>query len=95
MMPDADAACPHETWSGEAREAQNMVYFMVGEGVGGWYSYRWENLSWSSSPGGEIGHTSINLFGPRCVCGNYGCLESYCSIPNVLKKAQEATWFRK
>ena len=27
------------------------------------------------------------------MCGNYGCLESYCSIPNVLKKAQEVVWF--
>lgn len=27
----------------------------------------------------EIGHMSININGPRCVCGNYGCLELYCS----------------
>ena len=25
------------------------------------------------------GHTSICYNGPRCACGNYGCLENYCS----------------
>lgn len=27
----------------------------------------------------EIGHMSIDINGPRCVCGNRGCLELYCS----------------
>ncbi|MGB4412362.1 MAG: ROK family transcriptional regulator [Atribacterales bacterium] len=93
MMHDADAACLHETWSGEARETQNLVYFMVGEGVGAGILIDGKIYRGHHRQGGEIGHTSVNLFGPRCVCGNYGCLESYCSIPNVLKKAQEVVWF--
>ena len=28
---------------------------------------------------GEIGHMSVNYKGPKCVCGNRGCLENYCS----------------
>lgn len=32
----------------------------------------------------EFGHTSINMNGPRCDCGNYGCAELYASIPNLL-----------
>jgi len=93
MMPDADAACLHEIWSGEGRETQNMVYFMVGEGVGAGILLEGKIYRGYHHQGGEIGHTSVNLFGPRCVCGNYGCLENYCSIPNILKKAQEMVWF--
>ena len=29
---------------------------------------------------GEFGHNTINFNGPRCECGNYGCLEKYCSF---------------
>ena len=28
---------------------------------------------------GEIGHISVNMYGPMCECGNRGCLELYCS----------------
>lgn len=32
----------------------------------------------------EFGHTSINMNGPRCDCGNFGCAELYASIPNLV-----------
>ncbi|MBZ4665560.1 ROK family transcriptional regulator [Mahella sp.] len=35
--------------------------------------------------GGEVGHISIDINGRRCNCGNKGCLETYASIPAVLK----------
>lgn len=36
----------------------------------------------------EIGHMSIDVNGPRCVCGNYGCLELYCSAIAFAKMVQ-------
>lgn len=36
---------------------------------------------------GEIGHISIDVNGPRCQCGNYGCLELYCSAIEFVKEA--------
>ena len=38
--------------------------------------------------GNEFGHTSINMNGPRCGCGNYGCAELYASIPNLMASVQ-------
>lgn len=35
---------------------------------------------------GEAGHTSINLDGPMCACGNRGCLEEYAAIPALLRR---------
>ena len=37
--------------------------------------------------GNEFGHTSINMNGPRCDCGNFGCAQLYASIPNLLIEA--------
>ncbi|HEY5584564.1 MAG TPA: ROK family protein, partial [Ruminiclostridium sp.] len=38
--------------------------------------------------GSEVGHTSIDINGKACSCGNRGCLESFASIPSVLKNIQ-------
>ena len=38
---------------------------------------------------GEIGHTTIDLNGRHCKCGNYGCLEAYASGPAIATRARE------
>ncbi|MGQ9622519.1 MAG: ROK family protein [Candidatus Caldatribacteriaceae bacterium] len=93
MMSNADAACLHETWCGNAKETQNMVYFMVGESVGAGILIEGKVYQGKHKKAGEIGHTSINVFGPRCVCGNYGCLEMYCGTQKIVEKAREIGWF--
>lgn len=36
--------------------------------------------------GNEVGHTTIDINGESCDCGNKGCLEMYASIPAILKE---------
>jgi glucokinase len=43
----------------------------------------------SSDVAGEIGHTTIDLNGRLCKCGNYGCLEAYASGPAIATRARE------
>ena len=43
----------------------------------------------------EFGHTSINMNGPRCSCGNFGCAELYASIPNLLAAVQKKNPYLK
>ncbi|GAH12015.1 unnamed protein product, partial [marine sediment metagenome] len=31
----------------------------------------------------ELGHMTVNKDGPRCNCGNYGCLEAYSSATGI------------
>ena len=38
---------------------------------------------------GEIGHTSIDYNGPKCECGNRGCLELYCSSLALEKRVRQ------
>ena len=40
----------------------------------------------------ELGHTSINYNGKRCVCGNIGCLEAYASIAALLADTPFKQW---
>ncbi|MUV37275.1 N-acylmannosamine kinase [Lentibacillus sp. JNUCC-1] len=38
---------------------------------------------------GEIGHMSIDIDGPSCNCGNYGCLETLSSGIAIKRRMQE------
>ena len=36
---------------------------------------------------GEIGHAIVDTDGPRCVCGQQGCLEAFASGPSIARRA--------
>ncbi|MFP5503426.1 MAG: ROK family protein, partial [Candidatus Sericytochromatia bacterium] len=38
---------------------------------------------------GELGHQTIDPLGPRCGCGNRGCLEAIASGPAIARAARE------
>ena len=64
----------------------SLAYFFVGEGVGLGFV---ENGHISVGTQGidcEIVHVSVDVHGPRCECGNYGCLELYCSASSIVKR---------
>ena len=60
-----------------------------GQGVGAGIISNGELLKGSIGVAGEIGHTTIDLGGPKCACGNYGCLENYCSSIAFTRKVNE------
>ena len=37
---------------------------------------------------GEIGHTVVDINGPKCECGKQGCLQTYISDSWLLKRAR-------
>lgn len=39
----------------------------------------------------EIGHIIVEQNGPACQCGNFGCLETICSTPALLRRIREKT----
>ena len=65
-----------------------LVNFLAGEGVGAGIVVDGRILRGSSGIAGEVGHMSVNVHGPRCVCGNYGCLEGYASSLHFEKQVQ-------
>ncbi|MDO9066878.1 MAG: ROK family protein [Deltaproteobacteria bacterium] len=75
---DNDANCfvLAETLCGAAKGSQNVVGLTLGTGVGGGLVLDGKLYRGSTGGAGELGHISIKYDGPRCLCGNWGCLEA-------------------
>ena len=57
----------------------HLVYLTVSTGVGGGVISDGKLLLGSTGMAAELGHIVIDLGGPRCGCGNLGCLEALAS----------------
>lgn len=84
---DANSGALSEWWFGDYDNNGTLIHFLVGEGVGAGIIDKGRILTGTNGIAGEIGHVSINIDGPRCGCGNYGCLEQYCSSLSFIKQA--------
>jgi predicted NBD/HSP70 family sugar kinase len=80
LEQDANAAALAEWWLGaHGQESGTMVYIAAGQGVGAGIVIDGQLYRGKLGTAGEVGHMSIDYDGPRCECGNNGCLEEYCS----------------
>ncbi|MFN8665563.1 MAG: ROK family protein [Gemmatimonadaceae bacterium] len=86
---DANCATLGEWWMGAAKGGRNVVGVTIGTGIGGGLILEGRLYHGSSDIAGEIGHTTIDVTGRRCKCGNYGCLEAYASGPSIAERARE------
>ncbi len=93
---DANAAAYGEFWAGAGKEANSLVMFTLGTGVGGGIIIGDGGSSHfviegQHSHGAELGHMKIEMTNPRqCPCGRWGCLEAYASATAVVKRTLEA-----
>ncbi|MGO9310481.1 MAG: ROK family protein [Spirochaetia bacterium] len=81
---DANISALGESWFGAGVGVSNLVVYMIGIGTGAGVIidgmlYRGEDDVVS-----EIGHVTIDYKGPRCRCGNIGCLELYSNFHNIV-----------
>jgi glucokinase len=86
---DANCAVLGEWWVGAARGARTAIGITIGTGIGGGLILDGKLYHGASDVAGEIGHTTVDIEGRRCKCGNYGCLEAYASGPNIALRAVE------
>ncbi len=75
LINDASAAALAEHRDGAARGYKNCVYITVSTGIGSGIIIENQLYLGACGAAGEIGHTTIDINGPPCYCGNYGCLE--------------------
>jgi glucokinase len=87
---DANAAAYGEWWAGGGKGAADMVMITVGTGVGGGVVQNGRVLRGGRWRGGEVGHMIIDASGPRCNCGQPGCLEVFASGTAIARMAREA-----
>lgn len=70
---------------GVGKILSSFFHIVVDEGIGGALVLEGLVSSGAHGMGGEIGHVSLDLNGPRCPCGNQGCAELYASIPRLVE----------
>lgn len=87
---DANAAAWGEREFGAARGAANMVMVTVGTGIGGGIVVDGRLYRGSRGFAAEFGHMTVVDEGPRCACGEQGCLEALASGSAIARMAREA-----
>lgn len=87
---DASAAAWGEFRFGAGSEVDHLVFVTLGTGVGGGVISHGVLLRGAQGSGGELGHVTIHATGPRCACGNRGCLEALASGTAIGRRGREA-----
>jgi glucokinase len=86
---DANAAAWGEFRYGAGKDVEHQVFITLGTGVGGGVITHGILLRGAQGAGGELGHVTIDPTGPRCGCGNHGCLEALASGTAIRRRARE------
>lgn len=87
---DANAAAVGERWKGAGRGVDNLLCLTLGTGIGGGIILNGKLVHGADGMAGELGHITVIPDGPRCQCGNYGCLEALASATAITREASKA-----
>ncbi|GIM47940.1 xylose repressor [Collibacillus ludicampi] len=86
---DANVAALTEKWFGKGKHLKNFIYVLADVGIGSGIIVNGNLYRGLNGEAGEIGHSTVDLFGEKCSCGNYGCLETLVSIPKIEEAVQK------
>ena len=87
---DANLAALGEHRLGAGRGVSHMIYMTISTGIGGGIIADNQLFLGSRGFAGEVGHQTLDAYGPRCNCGNVGCLEVLAAGPAIERMAREA-----
>lgn len=87
---DVNAGVYGELKAGAARGARDVLGVFIGTGIGGGLIVNGALYRGSSTGAGEVGHIIIEAGGPRCGCGNRGCLEALASRTAITRDIRKA-----
>jgi glucokinase len=69
---------------------KHLVGIFIGTGIGGGLVLNGDLYTGHNLTAGEIGHMVIEVNGPKCGCGNRGCLEALASRTAIFRRIQSA-----
>ena len=75
---------------GAGRGVDNLVGIFIGTGIGGGIILNGKLFHGANQTAGEIGHVILKPDGPRCSCGNRGCLEALASRTAISRYVRKA-----
>ena len=82
----ASAIC--ENWIGLCQDVGNFVCINIKSGIGAGIFTNGKLYRGAGGSAGEVGHIVVDENGPKCGCGNYGCLETLASTTRIADKAK-------
>ncbi len=91
LQNDANAAALGEYWIGAARDAESLMCWTLGTGVGGGIVLGGKILEGAHSHAGECGHMILQMEGgPRSPFGIHGSAELYAGGKALMRRCEEA-----
>lgn len=76
---DTNSHIAYLKWLDITENKPNVVYCSIGEGIGAAVMIDGSVYHGDHGLAGEVGHTTLDPNGPRCNCGNNGCVEVFTS----------------
>ncbi len=89
MGNDANLAALGEWKFGAGRGHRDVLYLTVSTGIGGGVVAGNRLLLGAHGLAAEVGHILLQPNGPRCGCGQRGCLEALAAGPSIARDAVE------
>ena len=86
---DANIAAMGELKFGAGKNLKSVIYITLGTGIGCGIAINGRMYGGRFGYAGELGHTTIDRNGPKCNCGNIGCLEVIASGTAMARIARE------
>ncbi|MCM3763865.1 ROK family transcriptional regulator [Neobacillus niacini] len=84
---EARVGAQGETEFGLGKNSANMLYISIDNGIGTGIMIDKELYKGHLGFSGEAGHTTFDINGEPCECGNVGCWQHYASVRPLLKQA--------
>ncbi len=79
-----------EQWFGAGHGTDHFLVVTIGRGIGLGIVLNGQFYAGAGGGAGEFGHIVLEPTGPRCSCGNRGCLEALAADPAVVRATEAA-----
>ncbi|WP_144300890.1 ROK family protein [Stackebrandtia nassauensis] len=76
---------------GAGRGSRQLLFVAIGTGIAGAHIIDGSGLSGAHGAACELGHVVVRPDGPKCGCGQYGCVESLASAVQFERRYAEAS----
>lgn len=86
---DVNVMALGELWRMQ-RGLRNFLVIKVGTGIGCGIICHGQVYRGANGSAGDVGHICVDPAGPRCHCGNVGCVETMAAGPAIARAATEA-----
>lgn len=87
---NVNALAVAERLYGPGRDHADFLVVTIGEGVGAGFVTGGAVVRGSRGGAGEIGHIAAVMDGPRCTCGNHGCIEALIGEEALVAQARRS-----